>query len=373
MKTFKYLAISAGVAFGALSATPGQARDLIYGSWLSPKSTTNTITMAQYLKRIEKDTGGKVRFKLLAGGQVATAKGTVDAVKSGAIDAGLAIAPYASKTLPATNLLFVTNLMGDDEVAASGAVVETMLLHCPQCTAEYKRSNAVSFSGYDVPPYMLLCRKPVRKVADLKGLKVRSSAGGIDIMRIAGATPVAMTVPEGVTAMERGTLDCSWAVLNWLTNFGYVDVTKYVLDFPLGMAGPPLPFYLNRDVWNGMTAAEHKALVEDSAFLVATETLDSQRASGIAAVKNAKKKGVKFIRGGSDFQAVMEQHEKNQRKQNLKIAHENGVKNPEAIVDAYEAAFKKWQKLSKSIGHDKAKYIRALKREIYDKVDPSKL
>ena len=71
MKTFKWLAVSAGVALGALSATPGQARDLIYGSWLGPKSTTNTVTMTQYLDKIKKDTDGAVSFKLLAGGQVA--------------------------------------------------------------------------------------------------------------------------------------------------------------------------------------------------------------------------------------------------------------------------------------------------------------
>lgn len=373
MKTSKWLAVSAAVALGALSAAPGQARELIYGSWLSPKSASNSITMTRYLKKIEKDTDGKVRFKLLAGGQVATAKGTMDAVKNGIIDAGFAIAPYASKTLPATNLIFNTNLLGDDEVAGSGAVVETLLLHCPQCIAEYKRNNAVSFSGFETPPYELLCTRPVHTVADLKGLKVRSSAGGIDIMRIAGATPVAMTVPAGVTAMERGTLDCSWAVLNWLTNFGYIDVTKYVLNYPLGMAGPPLPFYLNRDDWNSMTPAEHKVLVEDSAYLVATETLDAQYASTQKAIAKAKAQGIKFIKGGADFGRVMAQHAKNQRIQNLKIAHENGVKDPEAILDAYDAAFKKWKKLSKSIGHNKAKFIRALKREVYDKVDPSKL
>jgi len=373
MKTFKWFTATVAIALGLLSSVPGYARDLVYGSWISPKSSTNAVTMTRYLKMIEKDTGGKVRFKLLAGGQVATAKGTIDAVKNGAIDAGFAIAPYASKSLPATNLIFNTNLLGDDEVAGSGAVVETMLLHCPQCTAEYKRNNAVSFAGYETPPYELLCTKPVRTVADLKGLKVRSSAGGIDIMRIAGATPVAMPVPGGVTAMERGTLDCSWAVLNWLTNYGYIDVTKYVLNYPLGMAGPPLLFYLNRDTWNSMTPAEHKVLVEDAADMVATETLDAQNASTVTAIAMAKKQGIKFIKGGADFAAVMAQHAKNQRVQNLTIAHENGVKDPEAILDAYDAAFKKWKKLSKSIGHNKAKFIRALKREVYDKVDPSTL
>ena len=329
--------------------------------------------MTQYLAKIRKDTGGAISFKLLAGRQVVTSKGTVDAVKGGTIDAGVAIAPYTPEALAATNLLFNTNTLGDDPVAASGALVEVILLHCPQCLAEYRKNGAVVFTGNAVPPYELMCNKPVRTVADLKGLKVRSSAGGIDIMKIAGATPVAMTVPEGVQAMERGTVDCSWSVVNWLLNFGYIDVTKYVLDYPLGMAGPVLPFYLNRDVWRSMTKAQRKVLFDDGAFLVATETIDSQIAETEAAIAKAKQKGIVFFKGGEDFAAVMQEHDKRQRVQNVKVATDHGVKNAQAIIDALDTAMAKWRKLSKQIGHDKAKFIQALKREIYDKVDPEKL
>lgn len=373
MMKAKWLTVLASVVLCALFAAPSQARDLVYGSWRSAKSTSNTVTMARYFEKIKKDTGGQISFKLLAGGQVATAKGTVDSVKGGTIDAGVAIAPYTPEALAATNMLFNTNTLGDDLVAASGALVETMLLHCPQCLEEYRKNNAVAFVGNAVPPYELLCNKPVKTVADLKGVKVRSSAGGIDIMKIAGATPVAMTVPDGVQAMERGTVDCSWSVLNWLVNFGYMDVTKYVLDYPLGMAGPVLPLYLNRDVWKSMTPAQRKVLFDDGAFLVATDAIDSQIPETDVAIAKAKAKGIVFFHGGDDFAAVMQQHEKNQRVQNLKVAADHGVKNPEAILDALDAAMTKWRKLSKQIGHDKAKFIEALKREVYDKVDPETL
>jgi TRAP-type C4-dicarboxylate transport system substrate-binding protein len=373
MKKAKWLTVSAGIALGALSAMPSQARDFVYGSWRSAKSTSNTVTMKQYLEKIRKDTGGAISFKLLAGGQVATAKGTVDAVKNGTIDAGVAIAPYTPEALPASNMLFNTNTLGNDPVAASGALVEVVLLHCPECLAEYRKNDAVSFAGNAVPPYMLMCTKPVKTVADLKGLKVRASAGGIDIMKIAGATPVAMTVPEGVEAMQRGTVTCSWSVLNWLVNFGYIDVTKYVLDYPLGMAGPVMPFFLNRKVWQGLTPAQRKVLVDDTPFLIATETFDSAIAETDAAIAKAKQRGIEFFAGGSDFDAVMEQHDKVQRVANAKVAADHGVKDPQAILAALDAAMVKWRKLSQGIGHDKAKFIETLKREVYDKLDPEKL
>jgi len=373
IKSILRVAFSIVVTAAALSAGPASSRELVYGSWLSPKSTTNTITMTQYLARIAAATKGEITWKHLSGGQVATANGSVDAVKKGIIDAGHAIAPYVPKELAATNLLFNTNSVGDDVVGDAGARVETMMLGCPECLEEYRRNNAVSFVGQSVPPYHLLCRSPIRTVADLKGVKVRSSAGGISIMTIAGATPVAMTVPEGVTAMERGTIECSWAVVNWLKNFGYMDVTKYILDYPLGMAGPPIAFFVNRNVWKSMTPAQRKAHFDNAAFLVATEMLEAQLKLDTEVVVEAKQKGIVFIKGGDDFRAVMDRHYKEQRPRNVATAKEHGVKNPDAILDYFEGAIAKWNRLSKDIGTDKEKFIQALQREIYGKIDPEKL
>ncbi len=54
-------------------------------------------------------------------------------------------------------------------------------------------------------------------------------------------------------------------------------------------------------------------------------------------------------------------------------AQKFGVKDPNAIIDAYVKARERWAPLSKEIGRDIDKYTAVLQREVYDKLDVSKL
>ena len=83
--------------------------------------------------------------------------------------------------------------------------------------------------------------------------------------------------------------------------------------------------------------------------------------------------GVTLYPGGKEFDDLVARRQKVQRQQNIDNARKFGVKNPEAIADAFEKALVKWRKLSKGIGRDVGKYEAALKREIYDKLDVTAL
>jgi len=368
----RYLS-SAAILAVALSFSPAQAKELIYGSWLGAKSSTNEIAMPVYFDAITKATNGEIAWKLVAGGQLVTGPGTVEGVKNNLVDAGVVMAPYTPKELPATNLIFSTAVLGDDVIAASGAMNEVVMLNCPECLAEYKRNKAVAFAGYSTSPYLLMCRQPVQSVAELQGRKVRSSGGGVSIMQIAGATPVAMNPADATSALERGAIDCVLGSVAWLKNYGYMDSVRGVLTYPMGMGGPPLLMYINRDVWSDMTPAQRKAHVDNAAKLVAVTTIDAQLKIDDEVVVEAKKKGIKFAEGGEDFAKVMAKRGEIQREENAKVARASGVKNPEAILDAFDKAVEKWKGLSKEIGLDPAKFEAVLKREVYDKVDPEKL
>ena len=59
------------------------------------------------------------------------------------------------------------------------------------------------------PPQVLWCTKPVKSVADLRGLKVRVfTASMADLIGGLGATTVTMPFGEVTTSLERGVIDC---------------------------------------------------------------------------------------------------------------------------------------------------------------------
>lgn len=365
--------IIAAAAFGILAAPAANARELIYGAWVSPKHPVMSTALPYLFRGVAKDTNGAVKWKMVAGGQLVNGKSTLGGIRDGLIDAGMSIPPFSPKHLPATNSVFSSLVFGDDIVAAGGASTEMVMLHCPECKAEIKKNKAVFLGGYAPSPFMVMCRDKITTLAELKGKKIRTSGGGNMLMKLAGATPVAMTPAGATTALQRGTIDCVHGSPSWLKSYGYQDVAKHIINYPLGMPGPILSMLLNRKTWNGMTLAQKKAHLKYAPRVVAESVITAYQKRDAAILANAKKVGVTLYNVGPEFDALVEKQLKGQRKKNISNARKFGVKDPESIADAYEKLLKKWRGLSKQIGSDIAKYEAVLQREIYDKVDVNKL
>ncbi|MBI3370643.1 MAG: TRAP transporter substrate-binding protein DctP [Betaproteobacteria bacterium] len=372
----RVFSIAASALAGALVASsPAPAEELIYGSWLPAGEYINRVSLPKVFATIAKDTNGAITWKLVPGGQLADPKATFEAVKSGLMAGGMGISSYVPNLIPSLNTIYSTVIFGDDVVAASGAAVETATLNCPSCIAEYKKINAVALSGWTSSPYYLTCREPVRSLADLKGKRVRATAGYVELLRLADAVPVAATLVEAVGLLQRGGLECQFGVYGWLKIFGYADFIKNVTDHPLGMTGPPIGMMLNRDVWNKMTPEQKKIHLKAASYVSADLALgqfviendeifkELQRTKGLSIVKANKQ----------EFDALVSKYEPVMRQRNIDNAKQFGVPDPAAIIDAYAAARKKWAVLSKGIGRDIDKFAAAIQREIYDKVDPNKM
>src|SRR5262245_44304308 len=149
--TIRRLISRAALALAAapLVAAPAFAAELVYGSWTPAQEYQNRVAMPELFRNIEKDTGGAIKWKLIAGGQIADGKTTFTAVKDGLMQAGLAIVTYVPNAIPSIYAIYSTLIFGEsDPVAASGAQLETMYLNCPSCLEELKNANAVSLSGW---------------------------------------------------------------------------------------------------------------------------------------------------------------------------------------------------------------------------------
>jgi len=352
-----------------LGASGAQARELIYGSWVSPKHGLNRLALPHFFKGVEKATKGEITWKLLAGGQLVSGRTTPQGIRDNMIDAGFGIAPYVPNRLPATNMIFSTYVFGGDIAAAAGAAMETVLLNCPACLAEHRRNNAIPLAGYDAAPFLLMCRDDVRGLADLKGRKVRASGAGVYLMRQAGATPVAMSPAQATTALQRGTIDCVHGAGNWIRAYGYGDIVKSVILHPTGISGPAMALYFNRKTWKSLTPGQQAAHLAFAPAVIARSVMEMHYAETEEVLADARKRGVRMHAGGAEFDRLIARFKTGQRRRNIANARRFGVKSAEAIMAAFEAALVKWRGLSKGIGRDAAKFEAALKREIYDKVD----
>ena len=113
------------------------AAELVFGSWTPAQEYQNRVAMPEVFRNIEKDTNGAIKWKLIAGGQIADGKTTFTAVKDGLMQAGLGIVTYVPNAIPSLYAIYSTIIFGEsDPVAASLAALETIYLNCPSCLEE---------------------------------------------------------------------------------------------------------------------------------------------------------------------------------------------------------------------------------------------
>ena len=215
---------------------------------------------------------------------------------------------------------------------------------------------------------------PIKMLAELKGKRVRATGGNADMLKQAGMVPVGATLVEAVGLLQRGGIECQHGIIDWNRTFGYAEVAKYVMDYPLGLTGPALGIYMNRDTWKGFTPDQKKVHLKHAAWLSAKMAIGNFIISNEEALNTiVSTKGVQLVNVGKEFDPIAENYKKSQRDTNIATAKNFGVKDPAAIIDHYEKAVERWRPISKEIGRDIDKFADILMREIFSKIDPERL
>lgn len=187
--------------------------------------------------------------------------------------------------------------------------------------------------------------------------------------------PIGATLTDAANLLQRGGMDCMWGVLEWLKTYSYGDFTKYVVDYPFGITGPALGMMLNRDTWNSLSRDQKKSHLKAAAYVTAEMALGNFVIKNEASFKDVvATKGVTLIKvENKGFDELFKKYKEVERDRNIAVGKNFGVKDPAAIIDAYERNLQKWAGLSKDIGRDIGKFADVVHREVYDKVDPDKL
>ena len=156
--------------------------------------------------------------------------------------------------------------------------------------------------------------------------------------------------------------------------FGYADFAKYVTTTPLGLIGPAVNIW-NRDMWNKLSVDQKNIHLKQMSYVTASEAIGQFIRDEERIFEELKQtKGVQSVQSDDvGFLAVAKKYDAMQREVNIKNAKNFGVQNPEAIIDNFEKAQVKWKAMSKDINRDIDKFAATIQREIYDKVDLSKL
>ena len=341
--------IAFGLAGALLFAQSAAGQEVIYSTHTGPNYDDNTYVIPRFFDRIEKATGGERTAKIVTGGVLAAGNAALSAVKSGAFETTILVYAYTTSDLP------VHSLVGDfysiDPKVAGAATTETILKDCPECLDEAKRQNVVILNNVSSTAYHLLCTEGnrIQSLADMQGKKIRAIGSYGQLAAALGAVPVNLQVQEVREALQRGQIDCAMNDPSQIEAL-QLDMVKYMTEVPLGTFQSMSAVVVNRDFWNSLSAEEKQIWLDSSALLVADYEYNFQRRVDGVMERAKSSSGLEVVKPDDDLLNAVLEFRASQTPAVVETATGRGVKNAQAIADAFKENTEKWTKIVAEIG-----------------------
>ncbi|MCE5254393.1 MAG: TRAP transporter substrate-binding protein [Actinomycetia bacterium] len=207
---------------------------------------TNKIGMVSemWCAQITERTNGAVEFEYLPGASLTAANKVYDGVVTGISDVGYSCFTYTPGVFPIMELL-------DYPLGYPHGYVNTMVVN--DFYNQFKPAELDDvhvFCLYATGPQVLFTtNKPVRTLADVKGLVLRSTGIGAAIAGLLGAEGYAAAQNEAYELMSKGVIDGSIAPREVLAGWKHGEVAKYVTQcFSIGSI-TAMYLVMNKDKW----------------------------------------------------------------------------------------------------------------------------
>jgi len=213
---------------GLLAFVPGSYAQekvitLRYSSFF-PAPHANSGAIEGWCKEIEKRTNGKVKITPYHGATLTPANQTFDSVIKGVADIGTADLSYTRGRFPLSEVIYLP-LGYKSAYAATKMTNEYVKKFQPK---EFDEVKILYF--YNHGPGLLHTKKPVAKLEDMKGMKIRSTGFSSKIVVALGAAPVGMPMTEAYDALSKGVADgivCPYEALKgWKLGEVVADTTE---------------------------------------------------------------------------------------------------------------------------------------------------
>jgi TRAP-type transport system periplasmic protein len=108
-------------------------------------------------------------------------------------------------------------------------------------------------------PQILYCKKPISKLADIKGMKVRVADQNLaKFIELIGATPVPVAFPDTHQSLSLGVLDCAITGPSSANSAGWPEVTTH--QMPLAFQMAQMGYAISLKSWNQLNADQQAKL-----------------------------------------------------------------------------------------------------------------
>jgi TRAP-type C4-dicarboxylate transport system substrate-binding protein len=290
-RTLLQTGAAAALGAPALVGFAQQTVTLKFHTFMAPLSNVWLSMHKPWMDKVTKESGGRIQFEAYPGMQLGgTPAQLYDQVKDGVVDIIWTLPGYSAGRFPRTEAFELPFMMNNAE-ATSKALWE--YLHTVG-TDDYKETQLLAVNVHG-PGALHLKDKPVKTVADLRGMKLRGPSRPITrMLGYLGAIPLGMPLPAIPDALSKGTID--GCVLPWevIPSIKVQELTRHHSEFdPAGGALYTAAFVMtmNKKRYDALPPDLRKVIDANSGLTTSAWMGKTQQGNDAAGRKTATDRG----------------------------------------------------------------------------------
>lgn len=239
---------------------------------------------------LNKKSDGRIKLEYVGGPETIPPFELGEALRTGVVDMMINAAAYYADQVPEGLALSYSELTTKEENEGEAIKVLNKIHN--------EKLNAQLISRMSEMGFHLHTKKPVEKVEDLKGMRIRGTPTYRPVIEAVGGEMVSMPGGEIYTALERGVIDGYGWVSSGITDAGLNEHTSSIIGPTFFRADIVLAF--NLDTWNKIPEDLQK-IIYDSAYESEARLHEIRKEYEEKEAKIFEKEGIKFVDLGEDF------------------------------------------------------------------------
>ncbi|KAE9649170.1 TRAP transporter substrate-binding protein [Pseudomonas sp. PB106] len=288
---FKRTLLAAALPLMFTFAGAAQALELKFAD-IHPAGYPTVVAEESMGKTLTKETNGELTFKYFPGGVLGSEKEVIEQMQVGAVQLSRVSLGIVGPVVPDVNVFNMPFIFRDQQHmrdVIDGPVGDEILGKITN--SEF---GLVALAWMDGGTRNIYTKKPVRKLEDLKGMKIRVQGNPmfIDMMNAMGGNGIAMDTGEIFSALQTGVIDGAENNPPTLLEHNHFQNAKfYSLTGHLIL---PEPIVMSKITWEKLTP-DQQALVKTAAKAAQAEERVLWDKKSAASEEKLKAAGVEFI------------------------------------------------------------------------------
>lgn len=266
-----------------------ESRSLILAHYMSPLSSVRVDAVVPFAERLADLSGGQLTVTEYMGGALGSApRGYYSMLLDGVADIVLTLPGYTAAVFPMTVVSGYPGIC-DSAIGCTDALQRAL----PVLEEEYRARVLAMWSA--TPPVLITRDRPVRRLEDMRGLKLRvSSRLEMPFIEALGASPVMQPVSEVQQNLHTGVIDGVVITAGGIVPYQLQEAAAYVTTW-LPLSAAPFVLLMNRDAYESLSAQERSWVDEAADASLSLSAARGYELTSARGLRMAREAGVEVI------------------------------------------------------------------------------